>query len=161
MATLGHRLFEAHFLPIHLAVILITSSVYTFFTPAYLVPTAFKLALDLASLCRLIGWCTMLCYFYLYDRYHRLCVGLRQEEMRTAGLLEYMTANDGFTPKCFQFAGLLEAACFPIGGFIFGAIPAIQAELSHLFTDRLTYVVSLKPQLPALKPWKDVSRMTP
>jgi hypothetical protein len=40
---------------------------------------------------------------------------------------------------------------FPIGGFVFGAIPAMHAEISHLFTDRLTYVVSLKPQLTVKK----------
>jgi hypothetical protein len=34
--------------------------------------------------------------------------------------------------------------------------------LSHLFTERLVYVVSLKPsKLANARPWKDVSRMTP
>ncbi|CAK4024836.1 hypothetical protein AC578_2731 [Lecanosticta acicola] len=158
--TLFQRLFEAHFLPVHLAVILTTSSIYTLFYPSFLVPSFLKLALDISGFCRLIGFCTMLCFFYLYERYHRLCVGLREEEMRRAGMLEDMEEHDGFTPYVFQFAGLFEAATFPIGGFIFGAIPALQAVLSHLFTDRLTYVVSLKPQL-VLRPWRDVSRMTP
>lgn len=162
LCILYHRLFEAHFLPIHLCVILIASSVYTFFTPSFLVPTVFKMALELSSFLRLIGWCTMLVYFYLYERFHKLCVGLRWEEMREAGLLDHMADNDGFTPNSFQYLGLFEAGLFPLGGVIFGAIPAIQAELSHLFTDRLTYVVSLKPQLPAMKPWKDMGRaMTP
>ena len=150
--TLFHRLFEAHFLPVHLAVILTTSSIYTLFYPSFLVPYYLKLALDFSGFCRLVGFCTMLCFFYLYERYHRLCVGLRKEEMRRAGMLEDMEEADGFTANVFQVAGLFEAALFPIGGFIFGAIPAMQAVLSHLFTDRLTYVVSLKPQL-ALKPW--------
>ncbi|EME80830.1 uncharacterized protein MYCFIDRAFT_20982, partial [Pseudocercospora fijiensis CIRAD86] len=143
--TLYHRLFEAHFLPIHLCTILVISGIYTFVCPSFLIPTAFKMALDFSSFCRLVGFSTMLTFFYLYDRYHKLCVGLRKEEMRQAGMLEYMEDNDGFTPSIFQFAGLFEVATFPIGGFIFGAIPALQAVLSHLFTDRLTYVVSLKP----------------
>lgn len=88
----------------------------------------------------------MIVFFYRYEKYHRLCVGLRQEEMRRAGMLEEMTEHDGFSQKVFQHAGLFEAALFPIGGFVFGAIPALQAVLSHVFTDRLTYVVSLKPQ---------------
>lgn len=154
-------MFEAHFLPVHLCVILITSGIYTMFTPSSLVPTAFKMALDFSSVCRLIGWCTMLCYFYLFERYHKLCVGLRQEEMRQAGLLEEIEDGDGITPNVFQVAGLFEAALFPIGGVIFGAIPAIQAELSHLFTDRLTYVVSLKPSLPAIKSIRSTRAMTP
>lgn len=163
ICTLYHRLFEAHFLPIHLCTILATSGIYTFMYPSFLIPTAFKMALDFSGFCRLVGFSTMLTFFYLYDRYHKLCVGLRQEEMRQAGMLEYMTDNDGFTPTIFQFAGLFEVATFPIGGFLFGAIPALQAVMSHLFTDRLTYVVSLKPQLPAFssKPWQDLSRMAP
>ncbi|KXT01742.1 hypothetical protein AC578_2731 [Pseudocercospora eumusae] len=156
--TLYHRLFEAHFLPIHLCTILVISGIYTFVYPGFLIPTAFKMALDFCGFCRLVGFSTMLAFFYLYDRYHKLCVGLRREEMRQAGMLEYMEDNDGFTRSIFQFAGLFEIATFPIGGFIFGAIPALQAVLSHLFTDRLTYVVSLKPRLPA---WQDLSRMTP
>lgn len=158
--TLYHRLFEAHFLPIHLATILATSSIYTAFVPSFLVPQYLKLALDFSGFCRLIGFSTMLTFFYLYERYHRLCVGLRKEEMRRAGMLEDMEEADGFTPNVFQIAGLFEVALFPVGGFIFGAIPAAQAVLSHLFTDRLTYVVSLKPQL-ALKPWRDLSLGTP
>ncbi|KAF2173915.1 hypothetical protein M409DRAFT_62133 [Zasmidium cellare ATCC 36951] len=158
--TLYHRLFEAHFLPIHLAVILTTSSIYSAFLPSFLVPHVLKVALDFSGFCRLIGFCTMLTFFYLYERYHRLCVGLRKEEMRRAGMLEDMEEADGFTANVFQVAGLFEAALFPIGGFIFGAIPAMQAVLSHLFTDRLTYVVSLKPQL-TLKPWRDLSLRTP
>lgn len=158
--TLYHRLFEAHFLPIHLAVILTTTSIYSAFLPSFLVPRFLKIALDLSGICRLIGFSTMLSYFYLYERYHRLCVGLRKEEMRRAGMLEDMEEADGFTPHVFQVAGLFEAALFPIGGFIFGAIPAIQAVLSHLFTDRLTYVVSLKPQL-TLKPWREMGLRTP
>ncbi|KAF2213719.1 hypothetical protein CERZMDRAFT_39472 [Cercospora zeae-maydis SCOH1-5] len=156
-----NSMFEAHFLPVHLCVILITSGIYTFFTPSFLVPTVFKMALDFSSHCRLFGWCTMLCYFYLYDRYHKLCVGLRQEEMRQAGLLGDMEDNDSITTNIFQLAGLFEAALFPIGGVVFGAIPAIQAELSHFFTERLTYVVSLKPSLPTIKSVSGTRPMTP
>ncbi|KAK4614109.1 hypothetical protein CLAFUW4_08867 [Fulvia fulva] len=163
--TLYHRIFEAHFLPIHLATILTCSEIYSFFYPKFLVPTILHHALQLSGFCRLIGFCSMLTYFYHYERYHRLCVGLRKEEMRRAGLLEEMEENDGFTPNVFLYIGLFEVATFPIGGFVMGAIPALQAVISHLFTDRLTYVVSLKPTkaLAAVRsaPWKDMSRITP
>jgi hypothetical protein len=160
LMTVFHRLFEAHFLPIHLAVILSTSGIYTLFYPTFLIPPTLKMALDISGWCRLCGFCTMLFFFYLYERYHRLCVGLRQEEMRRAGMLEDMKQGDGFTHNTFQFAGILEAVLFPIGGFAFGAIPALHAAICHLFTDRLTYVVSLKPNF-ALKQWKDVSTIAP
>lgn len=145
--TLYHRLFEAHFLPTHLAVILTTTGLYDLLHPTYLVPRVLRLALDISGWCRLIGFLLMMVYFYLYARYHHLCLGLRQEEMRRAGMLEDMSENDGFSLKVFQVLGVFETALFPLGGFIFGAIPALQAVISHLFTERIVYVVSLKPQL--------------
>jgi hypothetical protein len=147
MFTLYHRLFEAHFLPTHLCLILTTSAIYTFCHPNFLVPKVLQWCLDFAGWCRLLGFCLMMGYFYLYARYHNLCLGLRQDEMKRAGLLEDMMDHDGFSTQVFQVAGIFEAALFPLGGFVFGAIPALQAVLSHLFTERLTYVVSLKPQL--------------
>jgi hypothetical protein len=65
--------------------------------------------------------------------------------MRRAGLLEQMVKHDSFSPNVFLYAGIAEAGLFVVGGFLYGAIPALQAEVSHLFTVRLTYVVSLKP----------------
>lgn len=82
--------------------------------------------------------------------------------MGRAGLLEEMVSNDSISPKAFQYAGFLEGVLFPIGGLIFGGIPATQAVISHLFTERLVYVVSLKPSnLTGARPWRDMSRMTP
>jgi hypothetical protein len=89
----------------------------------------------------------MMCFFHRYEQYHRLCIGLRREEMREAGLLEGMVKDDTFSPNVFLGGGMFEAALFPLGAFIFGAIPALQAVVTHVFTERLTYTVSLKPQL--------------
>ena len=145
--TVFYRLFEAHFLPTHLAIILTTSSIYTTIYPSFLLPTVLKATLDICSAARVVSYLLMICVFHRYEQYHRLCVGLRKEEMRAAGLLEEMVENDNFSPNVFQMGGMFEAALFPIGGFLFGSIPALQAMLTHLFTERLTYVVSLKPQL--------------
>lgn len=151
--TLYMRLFEAHMLPIHLSLILTTSSLFDLSYSRYLVPEVLRLALSFSGWCRLAGWTFMLCFFWQYNCYHQLCVRLRQEEMRAAGMLEEMQQRGGFCTTVFPVAGFIEAGLFPIGGFIFGAIPALQAALSHIFTDRLVYVVSLKPQF-AMKRWR-------
>ena len=140
-----YRLFEAHLLPIHLAFTLLASSYYVLIYPQFLIPNILRLALHLSAWCRLFSFCVMLAAFYQYEQYHLLCVGFRIEEMRMAGLLEEMQKQDRFSPNVFLHAGILEAMSFPIGGFLFGAIPLLQAIFSHLFTERLQYTVSLKP----------------
>lgn len=152
VCVLFHRLFEAHFLPIHLAVILTTSMVFEFFAGSR-IPYELHLALQFSGLCRWAGWLLMCVYFYRYEKYHRLCVSLRREEMRKGGMLEQVEEHNGLCERVFINFGILEAGLFPLGGFIFGAIPACQAVLSHVFTEKLTYHVSLKPQL-ALGRWR-------
>lgn len=162
MFHLYHRLFEAHFLPTHLYVVLVCSSLYTFFYSNIPIPSILQVALDIAGWARLMGFCTMIFFFYNYERYHNLCVGLRQEEMRRVGLLDEMVSNDSVSTKVYQYAGFLEGVLFPISGLVFGGLPATQAVVSHLFTERLVYVVSMKPSsLSNGKPWKDMSRVTP
>ncbi|CZT14398.1 uncharacterized protein RCC_00375 [Ramularia collo-cygni] len=162
MFNLYHRLFEAHFLPTHLYVVLVCSSIYTFFYTSVAIPDMLKIALEVAGWCRLVGFCTMIFFFYNYERYHELCVSLRTEEMRCVGMLEEMANNDGISKKVFQYAGFFEGMIFPISGLVFGGLPATQAIISHLFTERLVYVVSLKPSsLTKARPWKDMSRVTP
>jgi hypothetical protein len=77
----------------------------------------------------------------LYDRWYAICVGARARDMAKAGL------NDtGFSfRKWHHLQQLAERICFPIAGTVFGSIPAIHAEMSHFWTDRLVYRVSKKP----------------
>jgi hypothetical protein len=145
--TVFYRLFEAHFLPTQLALVLTTSGCYNLAYPSFLMPFLLKETLQVCSACRLISFGLMMCFFHRYEQYHRLCIGLRREEMREAGLLEGMVKDDTFSPNVFLGGGMFEAALFPLGAFIFGAIPALQAVVTHVFTERLTYTVSLKPQL--------------
>jgi hypothetical protein len=140
------RLFEAHFLPLHLPLILAVSAIYENFT-SLIFPREFAMALAFASYCRWVGWVLVVCFFYRYETYLKLCVRLRKEEMRQAGLVNDENADEGYCPRVFRWFGVMEAGTFPLGGFVFGAIPACQAILSHVFTERLTYQVSLKPQL--------------
>ena len=146
--TLYSRLFEAHFLPTHLVLILIATALYDLFCPTFLMPGALRVALAFSGWCRFVGFCLMVYFFYRYEQYHQLCIGMRVEEMREAGLLEDMEETDSdFSPNVFLKFGIVEAMTFPLGGIIYGAMPALQAVLMHLFTERLTYVVSLKPTI--------------
>lgn len=144
--TIYYRLFEAHFLALHLILTLIASSLYQAIYPPALQPGLLYNALGIAGVFRFLGFITMLTFFALYKRYHRLCLGLRQESLRRGGLYDDFNEKDYFSKTCFPTAGFFEVFLFPVSGFLFGAIPALVAVTSHLWTDRLVYVVSLKPQ---------------
>ena len=154
VCVLFHRLFEAHFLPIHLALILTVTTIYENIWGS-LMPKELALALKICGFFRFIGWSLVVIFFYRYEAYHRLCVEIRRDEMQKASLHEGAAANDGFCTRVFLWFGLFEAGIFPLGGFIFGAIPAAQAVLCQIFTERLTYHVSLKPQFD-LQGWKKI-----
>lgn len=115
--VLFHRLFEAHFLPIHLGLILTTTTVYNMINSS-LIPRELALALSLSGFFRFIGWSLVCLYFYRYAAYHRLCVDLRREEMKKAGLLDDVDEHGGLSKKVFGALGFVEAALFPIGGFV-------------------------------------------
>lgn len=87
----------------------------------------------------------MVYFFYLYAHYHQTCIELREFEMRSDRSTEDTASRGSFSGNDPHSAGILEALLFPIGGFLYGAIPALQAILSHLFTERLVYIVSSKP----------------
>lgn len=152
LCTLLNSLFEAHFVPVHLALILATTTIYDLLAGAS-VPHHLALALRISGLCRFAGWSLICVYFYRYAQYHHLCLSLREQEMREAGLLDecdegkqHEQRSDGYSRRLFgPLGGVAEAGLFFIGGFLFGSIPACQAVLSHVFTERLVYQVSLKP----------------
>lgn len=143
VSTLAYRIFEAHFLPTHVTLTLATASYYTLTNPRFLIPIVLRTAVDFSSWCRALAFCVMMCYFYRYNQYHRLCVSLRREEMSMGGVLD-SGKSTAPSSNIFLYVGILEAVLFPIGGLLFGSIPALQATVSQIFTDRLTYVVSLK-----------------
>lgn len=160
MIILFHRLFEAHFLPTHLTILLLSSTVYSLLTPTAQIHPTFLWAFSFTSTLRLLGFLCMNVFFWLYESYHRTCVTAREDEMRRAGLYEQM--QGGFTHRRFRW-NVLDYFIFPVAGTVFGSIPAIVAEMCHFYTTRLTYRVSKKPQLLPRVGWaaKRVDSPTP
>ena len=65
--TVCYRLFEAHFLPAHLATTLTTIGVVQAIYPASLMPSVLRAALDLCAWCRWVSFVAMMCLFYRYE----------------------------------------------------------------------------------------------
>lgn len=140
-AVLSMRLFEAHFLPIHLFLTIVASAIYTGLPrePSWYLKTT----LELTALLRTAGFALMTMYFVLvYEGYHRTCLTVREHEIRRAGL--YHQSDFAYRSR-WSISSILDYVAFPVAGFIYGSFPLLQAMVSHFWTDNLTYLVSAKP----------------
>ena len=144
---LYHRLYEAHFLPAHLTVALLAEVLYGAIVGANKATGTHPLLLWSFSFCgtlRLIGFLGTNVFMYLYESYHLACVRSREDEMKQAGLWEDMQGS--FTYRSWR-KNWFDYCALPVNGTLYGTIPAVVAEFSHFFTDRLVYHVSAKPKL--------------
>ncbi|KAF2862273.1 hypothetical protein K470DRAFT_256236 [Piedraia hortae CBS 480.64] len=132
---LSLRLVEAHFIPLHMVLIVVASSL----CPTRLLPELVQQAFIIAAYFRTISFAFFILYFIRFSTYHKQSVSLRQQDMEQAKI------ESMFTRTIFPTAGWLEILTFPIAGAVFGALPALHAAIMHLWTDQLGYVVSLKP----------------
>lgn len=140
--VLLHLLFEAHFLPSHLTILLVFSSIYTLVTPAAAIHPSLAWAFWFTGVLRTVSFLWMNLCLSLYDRWHTLSVTARARDMAKAGISD---TGFAFRNAWWHRQQLTERICFPIAGTIFGSIPAMHAEISHFWTDRLVYRVSQKP----------------
>lgn len=138
-----HRMYEAHFLPAHLALLMIAGTIYPLLVPASRTPSLLLQALDLTTYMRLLSLTVLFAFFILYERYHELCVSTREREMTAAGLEDRMVG--GFSYRRHWTRGL-DYVLFPVSGVLFGSFPTIVALVWHFWTLRLVYRVSVKPK---------------
>jgi hypothetical protein len=143
---LFHRLFEAHFLPTHMMILVLTSGLYTWVVAGKPDELGVAWLFTLTAYLRGIGFgCTFL-YLVFYERYHAACANIRLEEMKSAGLAGHLTFSTRSFPR-----NLVDYAVFPIVAPLYGSIPAIQAQIKHFWTQDLTYAVSSKPAVQRLR----------
>jgi hypothetical protein len=150
---LFHLLFEAHFLPSHLTIIMLFSVLYPLNTPAALIHPSLAWTFSFTDALRAVSFIGLNICLAIYEGWHAVCVTSRSRDMARAGL-----HDTGFSfRKWWHWSHLLERVTFPIAGTIFGVIPAVHAEMSHFWTDRLVYRVSKKPTFTT----SDSSRVLP
>lgn len=143
--TLFSRLFEAHFLPIHLFLVLIASALYTALPYPLTSCQWLTTAMSLTSYSRAASFCIMMIYFSVfYEGYHQACIEARVDEMKKAGLDEELEEEFSYR-KRLSLGNIIDYVIFPIAGTVYGSIPLFQAIMSHLWTEKLVYLVSMKP----------------
>lgn len=140
-----HRLFEAHFLPTHMAILTIASGIHDLLaqytaTPD---PAATAWTFQVAGYLRIAGFLMVAVYMGLYEHLHALCVSQRRSEMRNAGPALY--AQSTFSTREWR-KNWTDYILIPVVAPLFGSIPASQAQFCHFWTLDLVYTVSKKPE---------------
>ena len=135
---LFHRLFEAHFLPIHMAILTIASSIYVLLVAKQPHDLHVVWTFQITAYLRVIGFLMVAVYMALYEKFHTICAASRKAEMKAADL------HTQFSSRSFK-GTFLDYFLIPLVAPLFGSIPASQAQICHFWTQDLVYTVSMKP----------------
>lgn len=139
--ALVHLLWEAHFLPCHLTILLIFSVLYTLTHPVATLHPTLAWMFWVTDVMRTLSLLGMNVNLTLYDRWYSICLNARRQDM-----LQGNVSDCGYSPRAWwKGKYLAERICFPIAGTLYGAVPTVHAVFSHFWTDRLVYRVSKKP----------------
>jgi hypothetical protein len=143
--VLFSRLFEAHFLPIHLFLVLLASALYSALPYPITSSPLLEGTMALTAYLRAAGFAFMTMYFVVfYEGYHRACIEARASEMKKAGLYEELEDEFSYRRRT-SIVTWTDYVLFPVAGTIFGSVPLLQAIVSHFWTEKLVYLVSAKP----------------
>lgn len=136
---LAHRLFEAHFLPLHMMILVVASTLYTWVTEGGEDPNNLSWIFSTCNVLRPLGLVEVAVYMLIYESYHRVCVRARERDMAQAGLADGMC----FSHRSLK-QNLIDYFLVPAVALLYGTLPCAQAEISHFWTADLEYAVSKK-----------------
>ncbi|KAF1736463.1 hypothetical protein CRV24_002069 [Beauveria bassiana] len=134
-----HRLFEAHFLPVHMAVLVVASGIWAWITNGNGDPHGLNWTFAVSAILRTVGFMAIGAFLFLYESYHCLAVKARERDMRHAGLDSGMS----FSHRSFR-KNILDYFLIPLVAPLYGTVPAMQAAVAQLWTTDLVYQVSKK-----------------
>ncbi|CAJ2500986.1 Uu.00g038390.m01.CDS01 [Anthostomella pinea] len=136
---LGHRLFEAHFLPLQMTFLVVTSTLYMLITEGGADPHNVGWIFKICNVLRTVGFMEVGLLLCLYERFHKISASTREREMQEAGLAKGM---------CFSHRTLkgnfVDYIMVPLVAPLYGAAPGAHAQFMHFFTHDLVYTVSKK-----------------
>ncbi|KAK9456959.1 hypothetical protein V1511DRAFT_236908 [Dipodascopsis uninucleata] len=150
LLVLLHRMYEAHFLPLHYFIDVLACSILPIISNTSPSKLASSVLFYTAHL-RTAAYIGVVIQTALYERFHASAVRLRRKVINSA-LSSTDLDDDGRDPlkhiPLFDRESafyLIDYILFPIAGTIFGAIPALKTQILQFWTDNYNYEVSLKP----------------
>jgi Glycosyl transferase family group 2 len=144
--TLMYMLWQAHFLIVHFFIALIFPLILSALQPADAVHPLLRSAIAVSGNMRLTAFILFNVAFFLHDALHEVCARARSLDNAAAGLPSTVDRRCWYYPR-----HLAERAVLPVVGFTYGVLPSIVAQVSHLWTQELVYVVASKPKVEGRK----------
>ncbi|KAI1845255.1 hypothetical protein JX265_005409 [Neoarthrinium moseri] len=139
LLILVHRMFEAHFLPVQMTILVIASTLYIWVAEGNGDPQNLTLIFTVCNVLRTAGFMEIALYMFLYEGFHKLMATQREKEMNDAGLAKGMCFSHRELKKNF-----IDYVMVPLVAPLYGAIPGAQAQLFQFWTQDLVYTVSKK-----------------
>lgn len=136
---LFHRLFEAHFLPLQMTIMVVASTLYVWVTDGNPDVHGLNWIFDVSNVLRTAGFMEVALLLFMYESFHRLAVQTREKEMNEAGLAKGMNFSHRKISTNWK-----DYTMVPLVAPLFGAIPCAQAQICHFWTIDLVYTVSKK-----------------
>lgn len=139
LLILFHRLFEAHFLPVQMTILVVASTLYLWVTDGNSDVHQVGWIFTWCKYLRTAGFMEVALYLALYEGFHRVCVEMREKEMSDAGLSKGMHFSHRVAKTNF-----IDYVMVPLVAPLYGSIPCAQAQIFHFWTMDLVYTVSKK-----------------
>lgn len=139
IGILFHRLFEAHFLPLQMTILVVSSTLYMWVTDGNSDPHQLSWIFTVCNVLRTVGFMEVALLLFLYEQFHKICATSREKEMHEAGLAKGMCFSHRSVKKNF-----VDYIMVPLVAPLYGSIPTAQAQVMHFFTLDLVYTVSKK-----------------
>ncbi|KAM0287661.1 hypothetical protein ACHAQH_000190 [Verticillium albo-atrum] len=139
LIVLGHRLFEAHFLPVQMTILVIASTLFAWVAEGNEDPHNLGWIFTISNILRTLGFMEIAFFLFLYERYHDVCVRAREREMIETGLAQGMNFSYRSAKRNF-----IDYIMVPLVAPLYGSIPCAQAQICHFWTMDLVYTVSGK-----------------
>ncbi|KAL2270881.1 hypothetical protein VTJ83DRAFT_252 [Remersonia thermophila] len=136
---LFHRLFEAHFLPVQMTILVVASTLFMWVMDGAPDIHGINWIFTVCNVLRTLGFMEVAFYLFLYEGFHKICVETREKEMSDAGLIKGMH----FSHRRLK-TNFIDYIMVPLVAPIFGSIPCAQAQIYHFWTLDLVYTVSKK-----------------
>ncbi|KAH7171158.1 glycosyl transferase family group 2-domain-containing protein [Dactylonectria macrodidyma] len=134
-----HRIFEAHFLPVHMAILVIASTIYVKVAEGKEDPQNLAWIFNWCNVIRILGFLQISIYLVMYESFHCVGVAAREKCMVKAGLADGMDFSRRSLRKNWK-----DYIMVPLVAPLYGTIPSAQALICQLWNQDLVYTVSKK-----------------